>query len=90
MLSAVKQINEHHNIYAAGVNNDYDNPPIGIMQCTDKAERVLYDPGGLSNVVFASTYTLHTPSEERLKNQVWQTNETNERLALGDCDESRG
>lgn len=34
--STAGQINEYLNYYAAEVNDEYDNPPIGIILCTDK------------------------------------------------------
>ena len=83
MSSAVGQINEYLNYYAAEVNDEYDNPPIGIILCTDKNNvRAQYALGGLSNAVFASTYTLRLPDEQQLEDQVLRTIEANERKAL--------
>lgn len=83
MSSAVGQINEYLNYYAAEVNDEYDNPPIGIILCTDKnSVRAQYALGGLSNSVFASTYTLRLPDEEQLEEQVRRTIEANERKLL--------
>lgn len=83
MSSAVGQINEYLNYYATEVNDEYDNPPIGIILCTDKNNvRVRYALGGLSNAVFASTYTLRLPDEGQLEDQVRRTIEANERKAL--------
>lgn len=85
LASAVGQINEYLNYYAAEVNDEYDNPPIGIILCTDKNNiRAEYALGGLSNAVFASTYTLRLPDEEQLEDQVRRTIEANERKALMD------
>lgn len=84
MSSAVGQINEYLNYYAAEVNDEYDNPPIGIILCTDKNNvRAQYALGGLSNAVFASTYTLRLPDEGQLEDQVRRTIEANERRILG-------
>ena len=44
--------------------------------------RVQYALGGLSNAVFASTYTLRLPDEGQLEDQVRRTIEANERKAL--------
>ena len=83
LSSAVGQINEYLNYYAAEVNDEYDNPPIGIILCTDKNNiRAEYALGGLSNAIFASTYTLKLPNEEQLEDQVRRTIEANERKAL--------
>lgn len=85
MASAVGQVNEYLNYFAAEVNDEYDNPPIGIILCTDKNNvRAEYALGGLSNAIFASTYTLRLPDREQLEEQVRRTIEANERLALGD------
>lgn len=83
MSAAVGQINEYLNYYAAEVNDEHDNPPIGIILCTDKNNvRAQYALGGLSNDIFASTYTLRLPDKEQLEDQVRRTIEANERLAL--------
>lgn len=84
MASAVGQINEHLNYYAAEVNDEIDNPPIGIILCTDKNNvRAEYALGGRSNAILASTYTLRLPDVEQLEEQVRRTIETNERRMLG-------
>ena len=71
MPEAVGQLNMYLNYYAAEVNDEYDNPPIGIILCTDKdslaAEYVL---GGLSNTIFASKYTYYIPDKEALIAQL--------------------
>ena len=59
------------NYYAAEINEEGDNPPIGIILCTDKNNVTAeYALGGLSNNVFASTYTYVIPDKERLIEQV--------------------
>jgi len=84
MASAVGQINEYLNYFAAEVNDEYDNPPIGIILCTDKNNvRAQYTLGGLSNAVFASTYTLRLPDKEQLEERVRRAIEANEQKALG-------
>ena len=58
MPEAVGQLNMYLNYYAAEVNEPEDNPPIGIILCTDKDNvSAEYALGGLSNNIFASTYT---------------------------------
>ena len=55
---AVGQLNMYLNYYAAEVNDPDDNPPIGIILCTDKTNvEAEYALGGLSNNIFASRYT---------------------------------
>ena len=57
MPEAVGQLNMYLNYYANEVNDDDDNPPIGIILCTDKGNfDVQYALGGLSNQIFASKY----------------------------------
>ena len=54
---AVGQLNMYLNYYAAEVNDEYDNPPIGIILCTDKGNVNLeYALGRLNNKIFASKY----------------------------------
>ena len=68
---AAGQLNMYLNYYAAEFNDHDDNPPIGIILCTDKdgvaAEYVL---DGLSNNIFASRYVLYMPDKEQLVAQV--------------------
>lgn len=71
MPAAVGQLNMYLNYYAEEVNEPSDNPPIGIILCTDKdflgAEYAL---GGLNNQIFASEYTYVIPDKEVLIAQV--------------------
>ena len=68
---AVGQINMYLNYYAAEVNDPEDNPPIGIILCTDKdSVAAEYALGGLSNQIFASRYVLYMPNKEQLIGQV--------------------
>lgn len=71
MPEAVGQLNMYLNYYAAEVNEPGDNPPIGIILCTDKDNvSAEYALGGLSNKIFASTYTYVIPNKEKLIAQV--------------------
>ena len=68
---AAGQINMYLNYYAAEVNDPDDNPPIGIILCTDKDSITAeYALGGLSNNIFASRYVLYMPNKEQLISQV--------------------
>ena len=71
MPAAVGQLNMYLNYYAEEVNEENDNPPIGIILCTDRdflgAEYAL---GGLSNNIFASKYTYVIPNKDELIAQV--------------------
>lgn len=82
MPEAVGQLNMYLNYYANEVNDSDDNPPIGIILCTDKGNfDVQYALGGLSNQIFASKYVLYMPDKEQLIRQVetvlekWHQNE---------------
>ena len=71
MPEAVGQLNMYLNYYANEVNDADDNPPIGIILCTDKGNfDVQYALGGLSNQIFASKYVLYMPDKEQLIRQV--------------------
>ena len=53
------------------MNDEDDNPPIGIILCTDKTNvEAEYALGGLSNNIFASRYTYALPNKEELVEQV--------------------
>ena len=71
MPEAVGQLNMYLNYYANEVNGEEDNPPIGIILCTDKGNfDVQYTLGGLSNNIFASKYVLYMPNKEQLIAEV--------------------
>ncbi|WP_418666050.1 PDDEXK nuclease domain-containing protein [Allofournierella sp.] len=68
---AAGQLNMYLNYYAAEVNDEQDNPPIGIILCTDKDSIAAeYALGGLSNTIFASRYVSYIPKKEQLIAQV--------------------
>ena len=82
---AAGQINMYLNYYAAEVNDPDDNPPIGIILCTEKDSITAeYALGGLSNNIFASRYVLYMPNKEQLIAQVeavlkkWRENKPKE------------
>jgi len=57
--------------YKTEVNDEGDNPPIGIILCRTSKEIVAeYALGGLSNQVFASNYVYYIPKKEQLINEV--------------------
>lgn len=71
MPEAVGQLNMYLNYYASEVNEPGDNPPIGIILCTDRDNVTAeYALGGLSNKIFASTYTYVIPDKAKLIAQV--------------------
>lgn len=71
MPEAVGQLNMYLNYYAAEINDENDNPPIGLILCTDKGNvDMQYALGGLSNNIFASKYVTYMPDKEQLIAQV--------------------
>jgi hypothetical protein len=57
-----------------------ENPPIGIVLCSDKNEtHVEYALGGLSNKIFVSRYLLNLPSEKELQAFIQRTRRKLER-----------
>ena len=68
---AAGQLNMYLNYYATEVNDEDDNPPIGIILCAEKDNLTAeYALGGLSNQIFASKYTLCLPDKEELIERV--------------------
>jgi len=65
------QMNMYLNYYNEEINDELDNKPIGIILCKSKKEVALeYALGGLSNNVFASTYTYYIPNKQQLISEV--------------------
>lgn len=65
------QLNTYLNYYKTEVNDENDNPPIGLVLCAEKDEIAAeYILGGFENNVFASKYTYVLPDKEELINQV--------------------
>lgn len=65
------QMNLYLNYYEQVVNSQEDQKPIGIILCAEKDKVMLeFALGGLSNNLFASTYTYYIPNKEQLINEV--------------------
>jgi predicted nuclease of restriction endonuclease-like (RecB) superfamily len=65
------QMNAYLNYYKTEVNDEGDNPPVGIILCkTNKDVVAEYALGGLSNQVFASSYVYYIPDKEILVGEV--------------------
>jgi len=48
-----------------------DNPPVGILLCTDKGETtVKYATAGVDENIFVQKYMLNLPSKEELENYL--------------------
>lgn len=65
------QMNMYLNYYNEEINDQFDNKPIGIILCKEKKDIFMeYALGGLSNNVFASTYTYYIPKKEELLTEI--------------------
>ena len=65
------QMNMYLNYYEKVVNSEDDGKPIGIILCAEKDKVALeYALCGLSNNIFASTYTYYIPNKEQLISEV--------------------
>lgn len=65
------QMNMYLNYYEKVINSEEDGKPIGIILCAEKDKVALeYALGGLSNNIFASTYTYYIPDKEQLISEV--------------------
>ena len=72
------QMNMYVNYYNKEIKDKYDNETIGIILCTGKNGITMeYALGGLSNNIFASTYTLYIPNKDELINEVEKVLENN-------------
>lgn len=68
---AIGQMNMYLNYYENEINDINDNPPIGIILCTDKDSITAeYALGGMSSQIFASKYVLYIPDKNQLIKQV--------------------
>ena len=65
---AARQLNMYLNYYAAEINDEHDNPPIGILLCTEKGDTLVrYATTGLDPNIFVQKYKIQLPSEEEIK-----------------------
>ena len=65
------QLNLYLNYYRHEVMQEDDNPPIGLLLCTDYGETtVKYATDGLADNLFVSKYRLQLPSEEDIRNYL--------------------
>lgn len=72
------QMNMYVNYYNKEIKDKFDNETVGIILCTGKKGVTMeYALGGLSNNIFASTYTYYIPNKEELINEVEKVLESN-------------
>lgn len=68
------QLNLYMNYYKHEVMQSDDNPPIGLLLCTDYGETtVQYATEGLSQNLFVSKYRLQLPSEEEMRQYLLES-----------------
>jgi len=65
------QMQMYVNFYEKELTLDSDNPPIGIVLCSDKNDAVVkYTLSDSNKKIFASKYKLQLPTEEELKQEI--------------------
>ena len=68
------QLNLYMNYYKHEVMQADDNPPIGLLLCTDYGDTtVQYATEGLSQNLFVSKYRLQLPSEEEMRQYLLES-----------------
>ena len=69
------QLNLYLNYFKAEVMQPDDNPPIGILLCTDKGDTLVkYATAGLDPNIFVRKYMIELPSEEEIKKFISTAN----------------
>jgi len=69
--SHASQLNFYLNYYKEEVMQEGDNPPVGILLCTDKGETtVKYATAGVDENIFVQKYMLKLPSKKELEKQL--------------------
>ena len=64
----VLQHNLYLNYFKAEVMQPDDNPPVGILLCTEKGDTMVkYATAGLDPNIFVQKYMIELPSEEEIK-----------------------
>jgi predicted nuclease of restriction endonuclease-like (RecB) superfamily len=67
----IGQLNTYVSWYARNMRADGDNPPVGILLCTQKDHGLVeYALAGMDNQLFVSKYQLHLPAREQLQRQL--------------------
>ncbi len=67
----IGQMQMYVNYYTREKMNEGDNPPVGIILCSDKSDAVIkYTLPEDNSQIFASKYMLYIPSEEELKREI--------------------
>ena len=67
----IGQLNTYVSWYDKNVRTESDNPPIGILLCTEREKALVeYALAGMSSDLFVSKYQLELPSKEVLQAQL--------------------
>ena len=62
------QLNMYLNYYKAEIMQPDDNPPVGILLCTEKGDTLVkYATAGLDPNIFVQKYMIELPSEDEIK-----------------------
>ena len=78
--SDIAQMNLYLSYYRHNIMQEKDNPPIGILMCTEAGkELVKYATEGIDKNLFIQKYKLNLPSEERLTEWLRQEIEKEKR-----------
>jgi hypothetical protein len=66
--SNIGQLNTYVSWYKTNMMSQGDNPPIGILLCTDKNHALVeYAIAGMDNQLFVSKYQLELPKPETMQ-----------------------
>ncbi|WP_278631980.1 PDDEXK nuclease domain-containing protein [Parabacteroides goldsteinii] len=69
------QLNMYLNYFKAEVMQSDDNPPIGILLCTEKGDTLVkYATAGLDPNIFVQKYMIELPTEEEIKEFISSSN----------------
>ena len=68
-------LNMYLNYFKAEVMQSDDNPPIGILLCTEKGDTLVeYATAGLDPNIFVQKYMIELPTEEEIKEFISSSN----------------
>ena len=75
----LSQLNAYVSYYKENEMNAGDNPPIGILLCTRKGEKMVeYALAGMDNNLFVSTYMLSLPDKKTLQDFLLRETKNNQ------------
>jgi hypothetical protein len=67
----IGQLNTYVSWYKKNIMQKGDNPPVGILLCTDSDHALVeYALAGMDNKLFVSKYKVHMPSEKELLREL--------------------